>query len=331
MQLGYSTFSWGVTDGYNPLDIVNSKQYYDPLHGRKLGAPSLTLSQSLSWFDWDFTYIPQNRGATLPGTESRWLPREVYVPLDPANDLVLLLPTELHYHYNSRQNLDHALDNNLALRIQKNFSTIDVALYGYSGVASFPLVQPIVTGTVVAVSPKQIIQVDPDVYLNTMNYPTQMGGLTFVSSQWDFLFKYATSYSQSIGDNVLLPGWTHENIVALEKTFQLGSSGMLIGVLQYSFLNAEKRNDSNLSLLEIFRNAWMIGGKVSWKEVWNFSLSTLYDVNHETHYEELIIGRRFADRWTLSAGATWISGDLADPLGVYNKNDNYNLSLSASF
>lgn len=329
-QLGYNTFTWGVTDGYNPLDIVSSKQYFDPLHSRKLGAPSLAISQTLPWFDWDFAYIVQNRGATMPGEESRWLPREVYIPLDPANDLVLLLPSELRYHYNDRQNLDHALDNNLALRIQKHFTSIDIGLYGYSGVATFPLVQPIVTGTVVAVSPKTVIQVDPDIYLNTKNYPVHQGGFSFVSSQYDFLLKYATSYTQTIGDDPLLLGWTHENIVALEKTFQF-TDGILIGVLQYSFLNTEKTNDSNLSLLEIFRNAWMLGGKMTWKEVWNFSFTGLYNSTTESHYEELILGRRFLDRWTVSFAANIISGEIQNPLGVYNKNDNYQLSLSASF
>jgi hypothetical protein len=276
-------------------------------------------------------YIIQNRGAMMPGEESRWLPREVYIPLDPANDVVLLLPTELRYHYNDRQNLDHALDNNLALRIQKHFTNIDIGLYGYSGVGTFPLVQPVVTGTIVAVSPKQIIQVDPDVFLNTKNYPVQQGGFSFVSSQYDFLFKYATSYTQTIGDDPLLLGWTHENIVALEKNFQLGTNGVLIGVFQYSFLNTEKTNDSNLSLLEIFRNAWMLGGKMTWKEVWNFSFTGLYNADTESHYEEIILGRRFLDRWTLSFSANIISGKLQNPLGVYNKNDNYQLSLSASF
>lgn len=35
IQIGYNIVSWGVTDGYNPLDIVNPKQYFDPLHNKK--------------------------------------------------------------------------------------------------------------------------------------------------------------------------------------------------------------------------------------------------------------------------------------------------------
>ncbi len=330
IRLGYMISTWGVTDGYNPLDIVNSKQYYDPLHSRKLGAASLSLSQVTDWFDWDLHYIPQNRGATLPGENSRWLPREVYVPLDPDNNLVLLLPDELLYHYKDRQNLDKALDNNLALRIQKHFAKIDLGFYGYSGVAAFPLVQPIVTGNIVAVSPKTVIQVDPDVTLESKNYRTQQAGFSFVSSQMDFLFKYATSYLQSVGDDQLLPGWTHESVLGLEKTFSF-NDGFLIAILQYAFLNSEKQNDSNIALSEVFRNTWMIGGKMTWKEIWNFSLTGLYDNNHGSNYGELTFGRRFADRWVLSFTTTTIAGKDLAPLGVYNKNDSYSASLSASF
>ena len=96
------------------------------------------------------------------------------------------------------------------------------------------------TGAIVQVSPKTVIAVDPDVTLNLKNYRTRQGGFTFVSSQWDFLFKYETSYSQSVGDDPLAPGWLHENVVALEKTYSF-TDGMLIGVLQYSFLNSQKK------------------------------------------------------------------------------------------
>ncbi len=331
LQAGSNIFSWGVTDGYNPLDILNSKQYFDPLHSRKLGAPSIALSQAWDIWDYDLVYIPQNRGATMPGSHSRWLPRDVFVPQTPDNDLILLLPESLRYNYASRENLDHALDHNAAFRLQHHGSILDLSLSYYEGVASFPLVQPVVTGTVVQVSPKTVIRVDPDVTLNTKNYRLRQGGLSLVSNQWDFLFKYAGSYSQSMGDDPLLPGWTHENVLGLEKTFNIGTEGLLIAVLQHSFIFSEKENDSNLSVIEIFRNAWMLGGKMTWKEVWNFSFLGLYDVNHSSHFVEFSMGRRFLDQWVFSLTADLIAGSSDTPLGVYEKNDSYTLSLSRSF
>ncbi|MGZ3775402.1 MAG: hypothetical protein ACXVCN_16880, partial [Bdellovibrio sp.] len=271
IQAGNNLFSWGVTDGYNPLDIINPRQYFDPFHNRKLGTPSVTFSQTIDIWDYDLVYIPQNKSALLPGTKSRWLPRKVFVPQTTDNSVVLLLPETLRYNYSSRTNLDNALDNNAAIRVQRHGSFLDLALSFYEGVASFPLVQPVVTGNIIQISPKTIIQVDPDVLLNTKNYRVRQGGLSLVTSQWDFLFKYVTSYSQSIGTDPLLPGWIHENVLGLEKNFNLGKSGNLIGILQHSFISSQRKNDSNLSFTEIFRRAWMIGGRATWKEVWNFS------------------------------------------------------------
>lgn len=331
LQAGNSLFSWGVTDGYNPLDVINSKQYFDPLHSRKLGALSLVFSQGLEHWDYDIVYIPRNRGAILPGEKSRWLPREVLVPETPGNDLVLLLPPSLRYHYGSRDELENALDNNFAFRLQRRGDIFDHSLSYFEGTASFPFVQPVVTGTVVEVSPKTVVQVDPDVTLNLNDYRIRQGGLAFVAHKWDFLFKYATSYSQSLGDDRRLPGWTHESVLALEKTFNLGSDGMVVAVLQHSFINSERENDSNLSVTEIFRRAWMIGGKGTWKEVWNFSLMGLYDSVRYSHFAEVSLGRRFFDAWLVTATGNVIDGPSDAPLGVYGKNDSYSLAISRSF
>ncbi|WII71023.1 hypothetical protein QJS83_11175 [Bdellovibrio sp. 22V] len=331
LQAGANIFTWGVTDGYNPVDIVNQKQYFDPLHSRKLGSLSMVFSQTLGNWEYELIYIPRSREAILPGTESRWLPREVYVPYTPENDLVLLLPETLRYHYGTKESLDNALDNNGAFRVQRRGDVFDIGLSFYEGVASFPIVQPVVTGTIVAVSPKTIVQVDPDVTLNTKNYRLRQGGLTLTATFWEMLFKYASAYSQSIGDDPLLPGWTHENVAALEKNFPLGDKGFLIGVLQYSLITSERANDSNLSVTEIFREAWMLGGRMTWKEVWNYSLLGLYDQKHGSNFIEASIGRRFFDRWVLTFTADFIQGSQETPLGVYENNDSYTLSLSASF
>lgn len=331
LQAGYNLITWGVTDGYNPVDIVNSRQYFDPLRSRKLGALSLLYSQSMGNWELDLIYIPQNRGSILPGTESRWLPREIFVPQTADNDLVLNLPDNLRYDYSSRQTLGNALDNNYAFRLQRRGEFVDVALSGYEGAASFPFVEPVVTGTIVQVSPKTVIDVDPDVLLNTYNYRIRQTGLSLVMNQWNMLFKAVGSYTQSLEDNPNLQEWTNENVLGLEKTFPLGESGLLIGILQYSFVNTEKKNDSNLSITEIFRSAYMAGGRITWKEVWGFNLLGLYDSIHGSTYQQYGLSRRFLDAWVVSVTADLIQGAAETPLGVYGKNDSYSVSLSRSF
>lgn len=331
LQLGNTIYSWGVTDGYNPLDVVNQKQYFDPLHSTKLGSPSVLFTQGFDDWDYELIYIPRNREAQLPGAQSRWLPRKVLIPQSPENDLILKLPEELNYSYSTRKNIDSPLDNNLAMRFQYRGSFFDAALSAYEGVSPFPIVQPEVTGVIEQVSPKTVIRVDPNVALHTKNFRLRQSGLSLVSNQQHYLIKYATSYTQTLGEDPLLLGWTHENIIALEKTFNVGSEGLLIAVLQHSFLNSEKSNDSNLSMQEVFRRAWMIGGKLSWKEVWNFSFLGLYDSIRGGHFEELSISRRLYDSWTLQLSSSFIDGPSDTPLGVYGNNDSIGVTVSSSF
>ncbi|WP_413290730.1 hypothetical protein [Bdellovibrio sp. HCB337] len=330
-QAGSNVFNWGITDGYNPMDIVNTHQYYDPLRSVKLGVLSLILSHSSEKAEQELIYIPKNRGSILPGINSRWLPRRVYVPRTVDNNVVLLLPDDLRYTYTERKTINDALDDNVGLRMQWHFGAVDLGIIGFDGASSFPIVQPSVTGTVIEISPKIVLQTDPDVVLNSRNYRQQVGGLSWVSSQWNFLFKYATVYSQSIGDDPLLPGWTHENIVGLEKNFNIGSEGLLVAILQYAYIKSEKENDSNISVTEIFRRAWMAGGRFSWGDNWTVTALGLYDSLRYSNFQQYSVGRRFFDAWTLQVSAELISGKDITPLGLYNDNDNYRLSLSRSF
>jgi hypothetical protein len=331
VQAGSNILNWGVTDGYNPLDVVNMRQYHDPLHSVKLGALSLLFSHNTEISEQELIFIPKNQSSILPGAHSRWLPRQIYIPRTLDNNVVLLLPDSLNYSYESREMLNKALDNNVGLRLQWHLGAIDLSFSGFEGVANFPLVQPKVTGTVIELSPRVVLQTDPDILLGTKNYRQRVGGFSWVSSQMNFLFKYATNYSQSLGEDPLLPGWTHESIVGLEKNLNIGSEGLLVGILQYSFINVEKKNDSNFSVTEIFRRAWMVGGRFSWGDNWTLTALTLYDSLHYSHFQQYSIARRLHDAWTLQLSAELISGHDDTPLGIYNDNDNYRLSLGRSF
>lgn len=331
VQMGNQILNWGVTDGYNPLDVVNARQYYDPTRPVKLAALGVSFSHSSETSEQEFIYIPKNRETLLPGPQSRWLPREVYLPETPGDPLVLLLPETVRYHYESRQSLDRALDHNVGLRLQWHLGFVDLGLTAFEGVAGVPLIQPLITGTVVQISPTIVLQVDPDVTLRTKNYRHRVAGFSWVSSQADFLLKYATKYSQSLGEDPLLPGWTHESVGAIEKNFSFGSEGLLIAVLQYSFINGENLRESNLSVNNIFRRAWMVGGHFTWGDLWTATAFGLYDSHHHSHLLQYTLARRLWDVWTLQGSAEFIAGAPETALGIYRANDNYRLSLKRSF
>jgi hypothetical protein len=188
-----------------------------------------------------------------------------------------------------------------------------------------------VTGTILQISPNTILQTDPDIVLQLKDYRLRQAGFSWTSSQASFLLKYVTSYSQSFGEDPLLPGWRHEQVIAAEKTFQVGSEGNLLTVLQYSYIQDQKENDSNFSVNDIFRRAWMLGGRFSWGELWTVNALGLYDTLKFTHFQQFSIARRLQDIWTLELSATAIAGSSDTPLGIYNRNDDYRLALSSSF
>lgn len=330
LKIGYNIISWGVTDGYNPVDIINKKQLFNPLNSKKIGTLSILISETLPFFEYDLIYIPNSETSVLPGQNSRWLPREIFIPQVPNNDLELILPSNLRYHYGSRTSLNDALKDNFALRLQKNTSLGDLSLSAYDGAATVPIIEPVVSGTIIQVAPKTVITVDPNVVLNLKDYRIREVGFSIVAHPGTFLIKYATSYLQSVGNYANLPGWTHENILALEKHFNF-MQGHLTAILQHSFLLTDKQNDSNISLLGIFHDAWMIGGRVDWHDIWNSNFLLLFDNIHSSHLEEFSISRRLFDTWSLNFTATFISGSNHDPLGIFNKNQSTKLSLSRSF
>jgi hypothetical protein len=331
VQAGSHVLNWGVTDAYNPLDVVNQRQYFDPLHAKKIGAWSLLFSHGTEHSEQELIYIPRNQTTLLPGTNSRWLPREIYIPRSVDNNVILLLPDDIRYTYVDRVSLNNALDNNVGLRLQWHFNGIDIGLTGFDGASIFPIVQPEVTGNVISISPYIVIQTDSEIKLHLKNYRQKQAGFSWVSSQLGFLFKYAGSYSLSYGDDPLLPGWTQENVVALEKNFNIGSDGLLVAVLQYSYIRDQKENDSNLSILQVFRRAWMLGARFSWGDNWTATVSGLYDSLNYSSFQEYSVGRRLFDTWTLQASADFIAGHDYTPLGIYNSNDYYGLSISRSF
>jgi hypothetical protein len=330
IEAGSQIFHWGVTDGYNPLDVVNPEQYFDPLHAKKMGVVNLHYSHSSEQSEQELILIPTNRAAILPGPQSRWLPRKIFIPQDPNGNEELILPDTLRYTYESRETLNDAFKDNIAARLQWHWSGIDIGVIGYEGVAGFPLVQPVITGTIEQISPKIIIRTDPDVQLRLKDYRQKLIGGSWVSSQAGFLLKYATSYATSVGEDPLLPGWEHHNIIAVEKNFQPTEALTITAVLQHAFVNTERKNESNLSVNEIFRRAWMAGARIAYGDLWTVTAFALYDSIHFSNSQDITIARKFNDAWTIEVNGIAISGAPDTPLGVYDRNDSITLSLARS-
>ena len=139
VQIGFNTFTWGVTDGYNPVDVVSARRYEDPFNSTKLGAFSLLGRLDFGGVLFEGIYIPWQRASLLPGDNSRWLPRELGGPIQ-YQGLTTDLPASPLFRFGDKIEYDSALKNNLGLRVSSHFLGIDAAGYVFDGAATVPSV-----------------------------------------------------------------------------------------------------------------------------------------------------------------------------------------------
>lgn len=325
LKFGTDIYSWGVTDAVNPVDFLNTRNYFDPIHSRKLGTLSMGLNYSKDIFEVDGVYIPLARSAELPGTQSRWLPREIYVsPLDGLNT-ELILPKNFNYSYRRLNPSAQALNNNLGLRIQLHLNQLDLAFYAYDGVASIPQISPEASGVLTRVAtkqnPTQVIQVQSNVVLRTQEYRVQTGGFSFVKSFSSWQIKGVTAWTQPINQDGIRNPWIHESVLSLEKNWNVWG-GSLISILQYSTIRREISDAGNdmSSLGKFFDNNWMLGGKYLWKDTDSVTLFGSYDSITYSSVYDLKYEKKLSDRYRVGFSYTSIEGPVQAPLGLYSKN-----------
>ncbi len=330
-KIGTDIYNWGVTDGFNPLDLINTKTYFDPIHARKMGAGSLSMNYSGDWFELDLVYIPQARPSLLPGGNSRWLPRQIYISQSAAGPGVeLLLPNQFSYSYLPRQSLGSPLQNNSALRLQAHLDNLELALYGYDGVASVPVITPVVSGTLVSLTPRQVIQVNSNVQLLLNDYRQQTAGFSFIKTLSSWQIKGEASWTQPGKESA--QAWADAGILGVEKSWSVGSSGSLVTILQYSSANHAALPGNDLaSLSDFFNSNWMLGGHFSWRDNDSITFFYSYDSLTTSWMGDLSYSRRFSDNWSLGLGGTTLDGPSSSPLGVYSNNKNVYLNLSWNY
>lgn len=331
-KVGTDIYNWGVTDGQNPVDLLNTKQYYDPLHSVKIGAPSLSASYSMNHVDADLVWIPQARPAQLPGTSSRWLPREIYLSNTIDNSTTLQLPTSLEYTYEPLEDVGDPLKNNLALRLQAHLESWELALYGYDGVAPLPILRPNVTGTIISISPHSVIQVDPKVTLQTQNYRQRTAGLSILHSFSSWQLKGVTAYTQPDEKVGALKNWGLESVIAAEKLFQPTATVSFVGVLQYASATRPDPLGNDLSSLShFFDSNLMLGGRLSLWDTHTITFFSSLDLLLNSQLQDLEWEAHATEDFKYGFSITTIDGPSDSPLGVFSKNKSISAFIGYNF
>ncbi len=343
IQLGQNVQTWGDTDVFNPLDVVNARRYFDPFRSEKLGAPTLLVKREWESFFFEAIYIPRQRETLLPGEESRWLPRDVYrsrrfegVDIGGGQTLSgnINLPSDMRYHYNKPSVLSAVLNDNFGARMKFRFSGFDWTIAGFQGAATTPSVNldnPTTFSIYVRPGATSVdLNVQPDIFLKALYYKTRMVGTSFVWVLGDFLVKGASAHTAilSNAEDGLLPKETWENALGLERTFGLGS-GSLTALAQGTYVKRPEKLDTNsVSLTRMFDRAAMAGLRWAPNERLTVLASVLYDIHYKGHLEHAEIGYKLKDGLLGKLGADMLDGKAETPLGTYRRNDRVFISLN---
>ncbi|MGZ3693294.1 MAG: hypothetical protein ACXWQO_03760 [Bdellovibrionota bacterium] len=339
-QVGMNVFSWGDTDVFNPLDVVNQRRYFDPMQSEKLGAPTVLVKREFEKFFIEALYIPKQRKTLLPGEKSRWLPRDVYNSRSFSvlgYHAILNLPASgVNYRYQAPEERDNALDNNFGTRIKFRFPGFDWTLAGFQGTAPTPAVKPTEVGLLTVqqiLSPTDAIfnMEEPNLTLKAVYYKARMLGTSGTLVAGDFLIKGASAYNAPVKPASDLPAKSLDNALGIERTFSVGK-GTLTAIIQGTYVKRGDRVDTNsVSLARMFDRAGMAAFRWSPTE----SIAVLGSYLRDTRYKGTLVhseaSYKIADGWRGKVSADFLSGPTETPIGTYARNDRVTLSLNSQW
>lgn len=328
IKLGYSFRNWEGTDLINPMDIFFAKNWIDPLDSRTRSGLGLFFDDSLGNFELDFTYIIRQQEHLLPGDQSQWWPRGLYLPTE-SESLVLLLDDELTYKIHEPEILNQALNNNLALRIQYHGSNFDVALAAAEGLASPPLLSPVIDVTPIEVSPRQIYQLQSPIRIIPIFYRQRAVAGNLVWTLGDYIFRLSANHVQPLGDDQRLPSWSQLGVIGAERTFYFGNQMVtLLG----QFIDSRRPDIPGVSLLtSLYQKSYMTGLRWAPNERWTHLLAFFQETTTWSYFLRNEVSWTFIDTWNLTMELNIFEGPASSAIGTYDRSDSGYIHLKKSF
>lgn len=324
-QAGYNTWTWGVTDGFNPVDVVNARRFHDPLASEKLGALSWTNKLDFGSVLVEGIWIPEQRRSKLPGSSSRWLPREV--SRSQLIDNTLFRVPENHvFYFRDYQEYDDALSNNIGGRLGLKVLGLDLGFYAFDGAATVPATNLRLTGAVVAFVPGQtpdlIIDADPPIGLRPIYYRQTMIGGSVVAPVGPVLVRAEVAHTKPKRKAANVPVKVTESAFEVEHTITGESSSLtLIGMVTVADTEDPENTNSSTSFGRMFDRAAVFGLRYTPVETFTGELFTVFDTKYGGRLHKLELTKTLNDHWKLYGGGEIFAGKIETPIGVYRKND----------
>jgi hypothetical protein len=335
-QGGYNTYTWGVTDGYNPLDVVSARRYEDPLNAQKLGAFSTSIKKDWGSFSIEGIYIPHQRSSVLPGNNSRWLPREVFTTTSVSNgtqSATLNLPPDVDYSFSPQAERDGALENNFGFRAQFSglVSGLDASLEAFEGAGATPAIDVTASGNVTQLQPSVVIQADPNIALTPVYYRQRMYGGSLVYANFGMIFRTEVAITRLISTGIDLPGNSEEYILGIERAITIADKDLTVLLQGTHARHDQALTDSTVSLYRIFDRAVILGLRYAFSEKLTVLGSGLLDTESHGSLTHLEASYALTDDWKLGLAGDILQGANYTPIGTYHENDRLIASAKYSF
>lgn len=322
-RFGYQTMQLDGPDLVNPADVVHSKNWVDPSNPVAQSSAGVSLSKESGDWNWEVLYVPRQTAPVLPGAHSIWLPRKNRLPIESENTEIRI-PDNVQYQYLGAKSVNNALNNNVAVKVQRKTDSLETQLVYFNGLAHSPYVLTRVTGTLVSVNP-DIIAVTSPVKLVPFYYRQQVTAGTFNLPLGSWAIHGGINWMKPEGKDARVPRETTLMVAGFEKSFET-SLGMITGVVDYV---RQKRLDENqISFLRsIMQEAVTAGVRIPLGEETQVFAGGLYDLVGSSSVYKASVSHRLSSSWSVEGQGQMIQGPPKTLLGLYERYDSYQVKL----
>ncbi len=318
---GYQTIIPDGPDILNPADVIHSKNWKDPSNPAHMSSAGLSLSQEIEEWQWEIFYIPRQTTPKLPGEQSAWWPREKRLPLESEFITEARIPADIEYKVDDAVEINKALNNNVAARVQRKSEAFEGQLVFYDGLSQDPHLFFNASST--------NFVLDSPVILIPFYYRHQVIAATFVLPFSSFSFKGGANWIKPTGTDARLPGEESTNVIGIEKNFET-RKGIVTVLVQHEGQKRQAKDQISF-LRSIYENAWSLGLRIPWGENFDLLAGGVYDTVGKSSVAKLAMTRRLSESLSVTVDAQWLQGPEETLLGLYDKYDRWGLSLVYHF
>lgn len=329
LRAGISRLTWEGTDVLNPMDVIHAKNWRDPFEIKTRGSAGLFYSTQVNAFSFDAVFIPKQTEMLLPDKDSPWWPRKFAIPIQ-TDEYILRLPDEMDYVIDEPVELNDALKNNGGLRLQYLGESFDIALAGFEGSASPPILLPTqLSFTAIEIYPRTVLLLKSPLHIQPLYFRQRVlaTNTTWTVSSW--IFRFAGQHVQPLGDDPRLSRWSQYGVVAIEKPILIGSHEPIF-LLQGA--SVKKAETGGLSMLSNLLDSSLMAG-VRWALsdtcVWTSAF-----FQEQTEYSSFFHNEltwTFKESWQTQLVSDQLQGKAGTVLGTYQDNSRLQFKLIRLF